>query len=249
MYLFQLNLFLSTTETETLFTFHHVSISTGYVRHCPLSSLYLHSTMYLFQHSGFNIFIIPQSHLHSTMYLFQPKSARSTSIRTFIYIPPCIYFNSIPISSLLRFPNLHSTMYLFQRPFYLLFRTFKFIYIPPCIYFNRSSFRLNMSSMIFTFHHVSISTVCMTASGCNIALFTFHHVSISTVSPYPYNQQQIYLHSTMYLFQRIFCAFNHLPDCIYIPPCIYFNCVSLSIKSTVLLFTFHHVSISTISTA
>ncbi len=78
-------------------------------------------------------------YLHSTMYLFQQGDIRR-KYSTFcdIYIPLCIYFNTISLSG-----NggtvtyLHSTMYLFQ--LLPLFHKCKrrFIYIPLCIYFNK----------------------------------------------------------------------------------------------------------------
>ena len=120
----------------TIFTFHYVSISTGLRQPTAAGLLHLHSTMYLFQHTGRGPKEIPQYNLHSTMYLFQHVLKNSQITRYPIYIPLCIYFNAssmtltitqyaftfhyVSISTFsftiwfTKLRYLHSTMYLFQ---------------------------------------------------------------------------------------------------------------------------------------
>ena len=100
----------------TLFTFHYVSISTDAQSETCRAFLYLHSTMYLFQHAGTRAILDYLCHLHSTMYLFQ-----HTKI-SFLCVPCLIFtFHYVSISTL---PNSKCiTIY-------------SNIYIPLCIYFN-----------------------------------------------------------------------------------------------------------------
>ena len=88
----------------------------GLSRTHRLQSLNLHSTMYLFQRDSGILTSVVIAHLHSTMYLFQhtihfpmseciPFTFHYVSISTYhclivflrlhIYIPLCIYFNSL----------------------------------------------------------------------------------------------------------------------------------------------------------
>ncbi len=226
MYLFQLKCTCSSYRYLLKFTFHHVSISTItrpvslaaitiYIPPCiyfnrkvlPADAkidLYLHSTMYLFQLRLCCKYKVLPTYLHSTMYLFQPgRNARMEFLKN-IYIPPCIYFNKECCGAQKRFEvNLHSTMYLFQH---------KMPFLPFC------------PVLLFTFHHVSIST----------------HEGASEAEPIPQN-----LHSTMYLFQPVKGVYTAATVSIYIPPCIYFNFLGIANFVLLNLFTFHHVSIST----
>ena len=76
----------------------------------------------------------------------------------------------------------------------------------------------------FTFHHVSIKTMCMVSDKLAGKTFTFHHVSIKTMLTDSI-VDCIYLnsHSTMYLLKLV---------------------ITSKIQPTN-LFTFHHVSIKT----
>ena len=103
--------------------------------------------------------------------------------RIAIYIPLCIYFNlfQFSISNLFQKFTFHYVSISTWQPDQK--TTLLFIYIPLCIYFNiLNSFHVS-THFVFTFHYVSISTLC----GC-IPCSTMHH-----------------LHSTMYLFQRLYC--------------------------------------------
>ena len=84
---------------------------------------------------------------------------------------------------------------------------------------------LSESLLTFTFHYVSIKTVSVYDSYKTIYEFTFHYVSIKTVSEYKEAQNEMHLHSTMYLLKRI----RHLYSLI-----------------SVAAFTFHYVSIITL---
>ena len=55
------------------------------------------------------------------------------------------------------------------------------------------------------------------------------------------------LHSTMYLFQPTFSYNNLVIGIIYIPLCIYFNLSPSSLGRQLNVFTFHYVSISTLT--
>ena len=56
-----------------------------------------------------------------------------------------------------------------------------------------------------------------------------------------------HLHSTMYLFQLRSLSFLSTSKVIYIPLCIYFNVLSIMSCPVQHQFTFHYVSISTIT--
>ena len=114
--------------------------------------------MYLFQPCKVLRRYMRWWNLHSTMYLFQPITGSNREITAFIYIPLCIYFNTLwqqtPLfSSKFTFHyvsistglilnttppefNLHSTMYLFQHISTTHMIAGAIIYIPLCIYFN-----------------------------------------------------------------------------------------------------------------
>ena len=74
------------------------------------------------------------------MYLFQLIAGHLQNGRMRIYIPLCIYFNTL--SKILQgfFVNLHSTMYLFQPRDINETQKDNIIYIPLCIYFNTADF-------------------------------------------------------------------------------------------------------------
>ncbi len=79
-------------------------------------------------------------------------------------------------------------------------------------------------------------------------LFTFHYVSISTYAHIRVGFSKLcYLHSTMYLFQLIALFSRQAVKCIYIPLCIYFNLSPSSLGRQLNVFTFHYVSISTLT--
>ena len=99
------------------------------------------------------------------------------------------------------------------------------IYIPLCIYFNSPNDVVSICSTLFTFHYVSISTKECQKTVRNLAN---------------------YLHSTMYLFQRILrkvptAGIDYLHSTMYLfqPP------VNFRVWTPFSSFTFHYVSIST----
>ena len=125
-----------------------------------------------------------------------------------------------------------------------------------------------MLSIKFTFHYVSIST--MTVLAIQTAVIHLHSTMYLFQLPVQHQQplRLSHLHSTMYLFQpfdasNIYMArfpftFHYVSistqilicryklDIIYIPLCIYFNCVRRLRRAPLSRFTFHYVSISTI---
>ena len=63
-----------------------------------------------------------------------------------------------------------------------------------------------------------------------------------------YTKATFYLHSTMYLFQLTpILGLAFLSSVIYIPLCIYFNLSPSSLGRQLNVFTFHYVSISTLT--
>ena len=119
-----------------LFTFHYVSISTLQRVGVEVVSIYLHSTMYLFQQRNREHFLRKFPYLHSTMYLFQHAVGFILNLIllfTFHYVS----ISTISKTTLYRYiDHLHSTMYLFQPPEFGTDFVLLFIYIPLCIYFN-----------------------------------------------------------------------------------------------------------------
>ena len=100
------------------------------------------------------------------------------------------------------------------------------IYIPLCIYFNLFPNKPNPFFTQFTFHYVSIST------------FTAHFISDIVTC--------IYIPLCTY-FNRRNCCINSASSRIYIPLRIYFNLIVCDFLHLDFLFTFHYVSISTIT--
>ena len=123
----------------------------------------------------------------------------------------------------------------------------------------------------FTFHYVSISTSCLIHTVlyfCNLhsTMYLFQQVGYIRCNERYRNLHstmylfQLYsmtavcifhshLHSTMYLFQRAFLSFYsyfpiHLHSTMYL-----FQLSPLILKLGLMKFTFHYVSISTLSTA
>ena len=120
---------------------------------------HLHSTMYLFQLNPFNHQEPFNLHLHSTMYLFQLTIRNNTNHIHYIYIPLCIYFNLVLITS-----SFAASVF-----------TFHYVSISTGI--MNTEVRREWQ---FTFHYVSISTnTCQCDFFCS-PVFTFHYVSIST---------------------------------------------------------------------
>ena len=99
----------------------------------------------------------------------------------------------------------------------------------------------------FTFHNVSISTVPAILFSLLFIVFTFHNVSISTIQAVDTNSLVATLHSTMYLFLH---TSSLLP--VQLPGYFTFHNVSISTwwgswsACSCYYFTFHNVSISTI---
>ena len=183
------------------------------------------------------------------MYLFQPERVNVPGQVTCIYIPPCIYFNHAPSQNqavfLLTFtfhyvsistlgnptPSAVSIKFTFH---YVSISTnskednkrLLSIYIPLCIYFNLFPNKPNPFFTQFTFHYVSIST------------FTAHFISDIVTC--------IYIPLCTY-FNRRNCCINSASSRIYIPLRIYFNLIVCDFLHLDFLFTFHYVSISTLS--
>ena len=137
------------------------------------------------------------------MYLFQLNAIWTPSDFFLIYIPLCIYFNRSKSGN--PFSNTH-------------------IYIPLCIYFNGTRCLSSIEYPRFTFHYVSISTLCP-------IIFIFLGVGI-------------YIPLCIY-FNRTARATSGLSKHIYIPLCIYFNKKPHYHVIVMFEFTFHYVSIST----
>ena len=202
--------------------------------------------MYLFQRGGRGDFI-PSKNIYIPLCIYFNKGgAENGEDNTNIYIPLCIYFNYLHyVPYCYRSGDLHSTMYLFQRfhskiivvsvlhlhsTMYLFQpvgglksvakKLFTFHYVSISTYFKHKKYN---NAPIFTFHYVSISTQSSASIANDTAKFTFHYVSISTWNLVRMMKQKKYLHSTMYLFQRLEILCNILFLLIYIPLCIYFN--------------------------
>ena len=129
--------YCSDVLSAVIFTFHYVSISTLNRHRLNAHHLYLHSTMYLFQPSGWADFVTDEYIYIPLCIYFNPSRQASRSLsrrftfhyvsistaavcdistyKTNIYIPLCIYFNSYTkrMNTSMN-PYLHSTMYLFQ---------------------------------------------------------------------------------------------------------------------------------------
>ena len=141
--------------------------------------------------------------------------------------------------------SLHSTMYLFllgaisQYPaMATTLHSTMYLFLPP----TRNLLWCRIG--IFTFHNVSISTCRIVKIAGKPFRFTFHNVSISTHKSAMFRLRCKALHSTMYLFLRVWMTdtvctifslhstmylflpniINHFPDTssLYIPQCIYF---------------------------
>ena len=206
MYLFQHAFSTLLINVHYVFTFHYVSISTSYCNgFISRNDIYIPLCIYFnLCNSLANVFLI------------------------LIYIPLCIYFNSLSGRNR---------------------NSFICIYIPLCIYFNLFDDPHLCDVVLFTFHYVSISTNLKCHSVMFLQIFTFHYVSISTCLTDTKLCTSLYLHSTMYLFQR-YCRMQSgkeqrnlhstmylfqqqrnntsIPDAIiYIPLCIYFNCIHI----------------------
>ena len=169
------------------------------------------------------------------------------------------------------FIHLHSTMYLFQLDVKSVHSCFLDIYIPLCIYFNTQSRKSSTKVLVFTFHYVSISTFGFDFMRISWRTFTFHYVSISTrrisimirsipiyiplciyfnrsVTTFVYGCSHIYIPLCIY-FNLIALFSRQAVKCIYIPLCIYFNPEYQPHNQSYQSFTFHYVSISTLSRA
>ena len=97
------------------FTFHYVSISTVLLVLC-----WFFLYKFTFHYVSISTFCFERTyhilhHLHSTMYLFQRSVTTFVYGCSHIYIPLCIYFNTIASgTTTVPHNDLHSTMYLFQ---------------------------------------------------------------------------------------------------------------------------------------
>ncbi len=123
-------------------------------------------------------------------------------------------------------------------------------------------------SSVFTFHYVSIKTRTPAAQQHRHNKFTFHYVSIKTHSPALISFSCLYLHSTMYLLKRLpsrhfLYMLYHLHSTMYLlkrstddyikqpeenlhSTMYLLKQISESkIKTTIVTFTFHYVSIKT----
>ena len=203
MYLFQPPSSSTSAIFRSRFTFHYVSIST--FENMPIHTVdeNLHSTMYLFQHA-FSTLLINVHYVFTFHYVSISTSYCNGFIsRNDIYIPLCIYFNLC--NSLA-----NVFLILIYIPLCIYFNSlsgrnrnsFICIYIPLCIYFNLFDDPHLCDVVLFTFHYVSISTNLKCHSVMFLQIFTFHYVSISTCLTDTKLCTSLYLHSTMYLFQR-----------------------------------------------
>ncbi len=138
------------------------------------------------------------------MYLFQRSVTTFVYGCSHIYIPLCIYFNTIASgTTTVPHNDLHSTMYLFQLNDNYMFYLRKGIYIPLCIYFNDYTLVYTNDKNLFTFHYVSISTVLIMDFA---EADQYLHSTMYLFQPTRRGQPRLsckYLHSTMYLFQLI----------------------------------------------
>ena len=122
------------------------------------------------------------------------------------------------------------------------------IYIPLCIYFNSLPVSCLTDTKLFTFHYVSISTTVI--AGNRFKDFHLHSTMylFQQLWQHTYTKATFYLHSTMYLFQLTpILGLAFLSSVIYIPLCIYFNLSPSSLGRQLNVFTFHYVSISTLT--
>ena len=145
------------------------------------------------------------------------------NVRT-IYIPLCIYFNSMLSYRQFTPFYLHSTMYLFQLQQGLAATVLRFIYIPLCIYFNGKSDRKHTAHIQFTFHYVSISTC---NRPCNVYVISYIYIPLCIYFNLIININMILVSKFTFHYVSIsthsFCYRNVSCMCIYIPLCIYFN--------------------------
>ena len=119
--------------------------------------------------------------------------------------------------------DLHSTMYLLNLRFHVLAAKVR-SYLHSTMYLlNLDGIALtNATTILFTFHYVSIKSKISHLSKITFTKFTFHYVSIKSTASLPYSPDKVYLHSTMYLLNLQ-----------------YFS----SIWILHFVFTFHYVSI------
>ena len=161
------------------------------------------------------------------MYLFQPleiqhRAQYQSNLHSTMYLFQPIVDSTARVSVW----DLHSTMYLFQQG-----QTYTEVwasaYLHSTMYlFQPTAKKIIKDYYLFTFHYVSIST------------FTAHFISDIVTC--------IYIPLCTY-FNRRNCCINSASSRIYIPLRIYFNLIVCDFLHLDFLFTFHYVSISTIT--
>ena len=205
------------------------------------------------------------------MYLFQPERVNVPGQVTCIYIPPCIYFNHAPSQNqavfLLTFTFHYESISTLGNPTpSAVSIKFTFHYVSIS---TRSDVHGSVGECLFTFHYVSISTNSKEDNKRLLSIyiplciyfnlfpnkpnpfftqFTFHYVSISTFTAHFISDivTCIYIPLCTY-FNRRNCCINSASSRIYIPLRIYFNLIVCDFLHLGYLFTFHYVSISTIT--
>ena len=99
---------------------------------------------------------------------------------------------------------------------------------------------------IFTFHNVSINTMYFCRKKVMGTVFTFHNVSINTlVCEYDFTYFRA-LHSTMFLLIPFKAIWSHVSPCTLHSTMFLLIPVRSSLTATLILFTFHNVSINTL---
>ena len=122
-------------------------------------------------------------------------------------------------------------MYLFQPGCVQCARTCHyFIYIPLCIYFNWGRMlrdillRINLHSTMYLFQPCAITGTTLLPIHLHSTMYLFQQIYLKHII-----NRHINLHSTMYLFQPDWFYLWICSRRIYIPLCIYFNCILLRI--------------------
>ena len=149
-----------TYTSSYFFTFHYVSINTGFALDNNAFQVPLHSTMFLLILKSGYFMQTPIQSLHSTMFLLireRPFLAAFCCLSLHSTMFLLILLHSVYCMCFGR--SLHSTMFLLIRGF------------PPLSIWKK---------FIFTFHYVSINTSSCYHFVSNLLIFTFHYVSINT---------------------------------------------------------------------
>ena len=250
-----------------IFTFHYVSIISHLrVISIPKNGVDLHSIMFLLFHTrdshcynrsfiyiplcfyyfpGISIQLIHWCfHLHSIMFLlFQTFNPYSSD--------KCLYLHSIMFLLFpYRRPGRTCGWFLFTFHYVSIIsrqvgrrRHSICIYIPLCFYYFGDTWPIKSEMSWFTFHYVSIISFRWFFFRCRPHSFTFHYVSIISEKPMMKLENQLYLHSIMFLLFHAQNWFYVKFVEIYIPLCFYYFRSSPFRVDARSWFTFHYVSI------